>query len=70
MSDLAHLVQDLRAETHRVPDDIAQLMRRAAAELERREIPLNDFNPAPAPFPPPADDPAARVSRAIGAPCA
>jgi hypothetical protein len=33
---LAHLIQDLRAEAHRAPADIAELMRRAAAELEQR----------------------------------
>jgi hypothetical protein len=34
MTDLAHLIQDLLAEAHRAPADCAELMRRAAAELE------------------------------------
>jgi hypothetical protein len=34
MTDLAHLIQDLRAHAHEAPAVCAALMRRAATELE------------------------------------
>lgn len=66
MSDIKHLVQDLRAEAHTVPPNVARLMRDAATSLEALAesfgvaevtIPesLADFDPRPVPIPPPDD---------------
>jgi hypothetical protein len=44
MTELAHLVQDLRAHAHEAPAICAALMRRAARELEQR----GDLVPIPA----------------------
>lgn len=38
MSDVRHLVQDLRAHAHEVPAHIGKVMREAAAELEQRAV--------------------------------
>lgn len=70
MSDVAHLIQDLRADAHRCPADVAPRIRRAAALLEQalleaafgREV-------RAAPVPPPGPDPRDQV-RVKGAPCA
>lgn len=58
MSDLSHLVQDLRAGAHRCPEDLRPLIRNAAAELERRSALILDLvgAPRPCPIPPPAID--------------
>lgn len=40
MSDIRNMVQDLRAHAHEVPEHLRDLIRRAAAELERRDRPL------------------------------
>lgn len=53
MSDVRALVQDLRAEAHTVPDRVARLMRRAAAELE---LTIPDDPGQRIPFPPPMED--------------
>jgi hypothetical protein len=67
MTDLRHLAQDLRAEAHRAPDDIAAMMRQAATALDRFEnfVPVEVMS---APIPPPGDprNPRAKVK---GAPC-
>lgn len=51
-----HLVQDLRAHAHEVPDHIGRLMRAAAAELEGGAG-AADFRPQPPPFLAPGDAP-------------
>jgi hypothetical protein len=58
VSDVGELIQDLRAEAHRVPADIAELMRRAARELERRDRPLINLLADAAVLPPPVPPPA------------
>jgi hypothetical protein len=67
MSEISHLVQDLRASAHRCPEDLRPMIRQAAAELEQRAglIPIADFTPRSAPIPPPGPDP----RKLKGAPC-
>lgn len=58
MRQLEHLVQDLRANAHRVPEDIRPLIRQAAATLEQNLVTIScalDLAVLPAPFPPPAE---------------
>jgi hypothetical protein len=52
MSELRHLVQDLRANAHRCPEDLRPLIRQAATELE-----LRSFNSDAAVLPPPFSPP-------------
>lgn len=53
MTNLRHLIVDLRAHAHEVPEHIGALMRQAAAALDGIE--LSDALPQPAPFPPPQE---------------
>lgn len=52
MTNLRHLIVDLRAHAHEVPEHIGALMRKAAAARDGCEI---DAEPQPAPFPPPSE---------------
>lgn len=59
MTNLRHLITDLRAHAHEVPEDIGALMRQAAIALDTL-APLSDAEPQPAPFPPPKEQADAR----------
>jgi hypothetical protein len=72
LSDILHIIQDLRADAHRVPPDVAATMREAAQVLDRYKHFLklagDDGVVRGAPIPPPLhDDP--RRRRVKGAPC-
>jgi hypothetical protein len=79
VTDLPHLIQDLRAHAHEVKPHIGAVMRNAARELERRQS-LADDEVVPPPFPPPGEDPRDRSlgvglaghksHKVKGAPCA
>jgi hypothetical protein len=57
-----HIAQDLRAEVHRVPEDVAKVMRSAAivcdayAALRVATGDFLDSDPQPAPIGPPLED--------------
>lgn len=63
MTDLAHLIQDLRAHAHEAPEHIRELMRSAATALDNcagyvvvgNDMRLTD-GPVAAPFPPPSEE--------------
>jgi hypothetical protein len=57
MRQLEHLVQDLRANAHRAPEDLRSMIRQAALELERvaNLVLIDGEIVLPAPFPPPTD---------------